>query len=115
MTERSNTRRRPAEHARLLKGMGFVGYGALMVTLVLVAAAVGSAAGGHSAAIWWTVAAVLVAIVAVALLFVSRYISARQPGDTRIQQDPLQPEVTAEEEEHYEEMYRGDDDTGHTR
>ncbi|ROZ89154.1 hypothetical protein [Gordonia sp. OPL2] len=103
------TARRPAPYAKALKAMGFTGYLILIVAVVLVVLAIGSAAGDHSSAPWWGLSAAIVAIVAIALLGTSRYISARQPGDTRIQQDPLQPEVTVEEEQHYEELYRDDE------
>lgn len=104
--DHGETARRSEPHARLLKTMGFAGYLVLIVAVVLVVLAIGSAAGDHSSAPWWGLAAGVVGVLAIALLGVSRYVSARQPGDTRIQQDPLQPEVTVEEEEHYEELYR---------
>ncbi|MYR08195.1 hypothetical protein GTV32_18680 [Gordonia sp. SID5947] len=104
------TARRSAPHARFLTMMGLVGYATLLAAVVLVVLAIGAAAGDHADAHWYGLSAAVVVVCAAALLGTSRYLSARRPGDTRIQQDPLQPEVTVEEEHRYEELYRDDPD-----
>ncbi|GAB07269.1 hypothetical protein GII30_03285 [Gordonia amarae] len=83
------------------------GYLVLLVAVVLIVGAIGTAAGDGAGVAWWILGAVVAAAVGIALLISGRSLATRSPGgDSRIQQDPLQPEVTAEEEQHYIDDYR---------
>ncbi|MCH5641225.1 phage holin family protein [Gordonia sp. ABSL49_1] len=106
------TRHRQSSDARLIKAFGLIGYGGLILGLALVALAIGGAAGGRGGWYWAAVGAVVVVGVAVGLLIAGRRLSRRQPAEVRVQEDPLQPEVTAEEEDRYEARYRAGTDPG---
>lgn len=98
---------RGASRAHTITGIGIAGYLVLLVAVVLIVGAIGTAAGDGSGVAWWILGAVVAAAVGIGLLIAGRSLATRSPGgDSRIQQDPLQPEVTAEEEQHYIDDYR---------
>ena len=105
--DRGSVDHRRAPHARAVKAIGRAGYPTLIAGVLLIVLAVGATAGNMALAPWLGLAAVLVTIIAVALLVISRRLAASD-GESRVQQDPLQPEVTEEEEELYREHYRGE-------
>ena len=105
--DRGSVDHRRAPQARAVKAIGLAGYPTLIAGVLLIVLAVGATAGNMALAPWLGLAAVLVTIIAVALLVISRR-RAASDGESRVQQDPLQPEVTEEEEELYREHYRGE-------
>ncbi|GAC67542.1 hypothetical protein [Gordonia soli] len=92
------------------KAFGLVGYVGMLIGLAFAVLAIGGAAGGHNSAIWFGIAAALTLITAIVLIAGSRGLLTSRPVRNRTHQDPLQPEVTPEEEAWYEDEYRPQDD-----
>lgn len=99
--------RRPSRKSRGLKGVGLAGFGALGLTLVLAGFTIHAGASDKNNTTWLAIVTVVVGLIAVGLLITSRRLLRRRAaldGD-RAQQDPIQPETTAEEAERYEERF----------
>ena len=99
--------RRPARKSRGLKAVGLLGFVCLGLMLVLAGIAIAAGASDRDATVWLAVGAVVMGLLAIGLLIGSRVLLRRRAardGD-RAQQDPIQPETTAEEAERYEERF----------
>lgn len=105
---------RDGKTTRRLSLIGLSGYALLVAALVFTALAISSAAGDGPNAIWWGIATAAAAVLGFALLAFGRYVGTRgrPAGATgRAGQDPLQPEISAEEADLYEEQYHGEPGT----
>lgn len=105
---RDTSRHRPAGQARRISGTGLLGYVVMFAAVVLIVLAIGASAGGHDGAVWLWVGAVIGVVVSLALLMTGRHMAVQSPAQTRTQSDPLQPEVTAEEEQQYHKRFGHD-------
>ncbi|WOC14056.1 phage holin family protein [Gordonia sp. MP11Mi] len=95
-----------AKKARPLKAVGLVGYAALLVAVALLAVTI-AAAGFDMMVAPWITATVVFGVVGIGcLVFARTRLSANdaldRPGD-----DPITPEVTAEEAAEYEREFHG--------
>ncbi|MGC4935151.1 hypothetical protein ACLQ3C_15870 [Gordonia sp. DT30] len=97
---------RSASRARAIKSTGLLGFVVLAIAIVLLVLAIGATAGHHAAGGWLWLATVIVGIVGLAMVATGRVLATSTPAHERPQEDPLQPEVTAEDEENYRQLYR---------
>ncbi|MEE4025742.1 hypothetical protein V1Y59_21840 [Gordonia sp. PKS22-38] len=98
--------RRKAAIAHRFTAAGLAGYVVLAAGVVLIVIALGAAAGGRGGVAWIAIAAAVVCVAGLGLLATARRSASALPPDApRPEQDPLQPEVTVEDEESYESRF----------
>ncbi|GAB09088.1 hypothetical protein GOARA_027_00510 [Gordonia araii NBRC 100433] len=92
------------------KAIGMLGYILILVGIPFIAIWLALAAYAHPDAGWVGVAAVSTLLLGIAALVVSRLVlTSRRDVTERVEEDPIQPEVTAEEAAEYEAHYHGRD------
>ncbi|QKT08328.1 hypothetical protein HUN08_14820 [Gordonia sp. X0973] len=92
------------------KAVGLLGYVLLLVGIPFVAVWLALAASAHPEAGWVGAASITTLLVGIACLIVSRrMLTSGRHIDERAEEDPIQPEVTAEEAAEYELHYHGRD------
>lgn len=106
----SPTQHRSTGRERAIKATGLSGCGFSALAIVLLALALGAGAGGMGGTIPLAIAAAAVAVVGIVLLVVSWRLLAAPDDADRPQRDPVEPEVTAEDERRYRLRFRARED-----
>lgn len=100
------TQHRTAGRATAIKATGLSGCGFSALAIILLALALGAGAGGMGGTVPLAIAAGAVAVVGIVLLVISWRLLAISDDADRPQRDPVEPEVTAEEERRYRIRFR---------
>lgn len=94
--------------ALAMERIGIVGYLLFVAAIAFIAFAIVSAAGDGTNALWWAIGAGAALLAGLGMLAFSRYLGTHGPpagAAGRAAQDPLQPEISAEEADAYELRY----------